>query len=239
MRKAVFLLLMAWSLASFAGLRIENVSDRSLIYSQSLIYGQRAKMAELNDHLKKATREPAFSDIVFSQCGIENAFFDRRTKNIIVCYEWLRAQKKHFSKWSPEGAEAAQMLNVLFVIFHEFGHAVIANANEPILGKEEDAADAIAATIAKKTGLAEAMVMSLSSSVMKKKAFYVSTNRDMSDAHSLTPQRLANVICWMGGNSESVMVQGIRGGHISADRANGCAFEAQETERAVDRIIRR
>src|SRR5262245_5446003 len=42
--------------------------------------------------------------------------------------------------------------NILFVMSHELGHALISEMGLPVLGKEEDAADAFATLVALKIG---------------------------------------------------------------------------------------
>src|SRR3954465_5095085 len=94
--------------------------------------------------------------------------------------------------------------NTLFVMSHEMGHGLINELNIPVLGREEDAADAFAVVTAMKLGpkfservLHEAtMGWVLSSKEDKKEknaiAYY--------DEHGLDLQRAYNVVCFMVGS---------------------------------------
>jgi hypothetical protein len=67
-----------------------------------------------------------------------------------------------------------------FILEHEFGHALIANYELPVLGKEEDAADSIATVLLLKAG----------------------EGADYADNHSLDLQRAFDILCWVAGSSE-------------------------------------
>lgn len=94
--------------------------------------------------------------------------------------------------------------NTLFVMMHELGHAVISEMRLPVLGREEDAADAFGAVIAleMKTDFSERVLIEAA------KGWFLSDRRDKKegnkmefyDAHGLDLQRAYNIVCLIVGS---------------------------------------
>jgi hypothetical protein len=95
--------------------------------------------------------------------------------------------------------------NVIFAVAHEIGHMIISQMNLPVLGREEDAADAFAVVTALKLGNA------FSDRVLTESArgWFMSEARDKKekvktvyyDEHGLDEQRAYNIVCLMVGSS--------------------------------------
>jgi hypothetical protein len=94
--------------------------------------------------------------------------------------------------------------NSLFVVAHELGHAVISEMSLPVLGREEDAADAFAAVIAiqMKAGFTDRVLTEAA------KGWFLADMRDKKeggmleyyDEHGLNLQRAYNIVCLMVGS---------------------------------------
>ncbi len=95
--------------------------------------------------------------------------------------------------------------NTRFVLYHEFGHLVIAQFGLPILGKEEDAADNIASVIL----LGERSEEYDDILIDAADGWYLSDisntadfeDADFYDSHSLDIQRSYQIVCLMAGQS--------------------------------------
>src|ERR1700742_2743065 len=93
--------------------------------------------------------------------------------------------------------------NVLFVLAHETGHALISVFELPVLGREEDAADSLATILALK------MSSSFTDRVVKNAArgWFLSDQRDKKDGspspfydeHGLDLQRAYTIVCLLVG----------------------------------------
>jgi len=93
--------------------------------------------------------------------------------------------------------------NMLFVLLHEMGHAVVAELQIPVLGKDEDAADAFAATrlIRLQNGFSEQVVAEAA------KGWFMSDRRNKKegdavpyyDEHGLDLQRAYQFVCYLVG----------------------------------------
>jgi hypothetical protein len=111
---------------------------------------------------------------------------------------------KHFSQRQVQEAAEFVAGNMLFVLLHEMGHAVITEMQLPVLGREEDAADSFAIINMLNVGnafshrvLVEAGVGLYLNDLRDKKqgiklAFY--------DEHGLNKQRAYQIVCLMVGS---------------------------------------
>jgi hypothetical protein len=104
--------------------------------------------------------------------------------------------------WSPHQLGYATGAVDAFVLVHEFGHALIANYDLPVLGKEEDAADTISTIIL----LQGSQGYKLDTSAATFWADFSGRQDPPSlaayaDSHSLDLQRADNIICDVAGSS--------------------------------------
>lgn len=94
--------------------------------------------------------------------------------------------------------------NMLFVLLHEVGHVLITELGLPVLGREEDAADAYATVtiLAMKDEFSERVLAEAA------KGWFYGDRRDRMeltpvvyyDAHSLSQQRAYQIVCYMVGS---------------------------------------
>jgi hypothetical protein len=97
--------------------------------------------------------------------------------------------------------------NVLFVLGHETAHALISEFGIPVLGREEDAADALSTLVAVKMGNAFADRVVVNAA----RGWFLSDQRDRKDGipntfydeHGMDLQRAYNIVCLLvGGEPE-------------------------------------
>jgi hypothetical protein len=94
--------------------------------------------------------------------------------------------------------------NVLFALVHEVGHMLIAEMGLPVLGREEDAADAFATL----TGLKMGDAFSDRVLIASARGWFLSDRRNQKeniktvfyDEHGLDKQRAYNIVCLMVGS---------------------------------------
>lgn len=187
---------------------------------------------DLDQALSRLKTPKPYAGLWFKECGNPNAFFDRQSRKIWICYELAHDA----AKVSGAGGAGASGF-VLFVVLHEFGHALIQSADTPPLGREEDAADQIAAVLVRKMGAAAPVVVDMMKTDWRPKWDEgIAGRAAMADEHSLTPQRRANVICWIG---EAGMIDAaVRARILTPQRAARCNSEAEQAERAVTALMR-
>ena len=113
---------------------------------------------------------------------------------------------RHYRNMSPERVERGVEFvtgNILFVISHESGHALVSELEIPVLGHEEDAVDAFATImlLRLKDGFADRVVTNAA------RGWFFGDQRDKKDGiktvyydeHGLDLQRAYDIICLMVG----------------------------------------
>lgn len=112
-------------------------------YRQSKLFDSTVE--ELNDTIAL----PDDLEIVFTECGTENAFYDSENTRVLMCYELIDFFQRQFKAAydDKETAAAAVTDSVVFIFHHELGHALVDLLELPITGKEEDAVDDLATLV--------------------------------------------------------------------------------------------
>ena len=116
--------------------------------------------------------------------------------------------------------------NVLFALVHEVGHMLIAEMGLPVLGREEDAADAFA-TI---TGLKMGDAFSTRVLIASARGWFLSDKRNQKeniqmvyyDEHGLDRQRAYNIVCLMVGSNPEKFDQLAEMTQLPPERRSTC-----------------
>jgi hypothetical protein len=197
------------------------------------------------------------------QCNEINADYNRKSDGkggwlrfIRLCYDYIDFIENQVSvphndlppklKEMPNtgltpGFTRAEVIvgGIAGVLLHETGHAVFDNLDIPRLGKEEDAADQIAAYVALQFGRTTALTMikgivNLRSHWRAVKTF---NTYQMADTHSLDVQRLVNTLCTAYGSPQRATFQTLAKAWIPASRIDNCEAEYNLTKHAFDRTL--
>lgn len=153
----------------------------------------------------------------------------------------LDAQKMRFGsdrliakKPDPAFIKAAQKKikdAIVFVFYHEAGHALVHNLNLPITGKEEDAVDQLASYIMIGKDLAgqRAATNAAAAFLSFDPGFFsLFSKSTFADEHSLAQQRFFNILCWVYGSNESRWSTLVSAGTLPSARAVRCPHEYQQ-----------
>jgi hypothetical protein len=119
--------------------------------------------------------------------------------------------------------------NMLFVLLHELGHALVAEMALPVLGREEDAADTFAITTMIRMGTA----FSHRVLVEATKGWFISDRRDRDggeklayyDAHGLDRQRAYQIVCLMVGSDSEMFKDLADETALPESRRQSCAAD--------------
>lgn len=125
-----------------------------------------------------------------------------------------------------------------FILAHEFGHALIHNFELPVLGREEDAADGIATALLLLAGegsvyAADAAEFWLNFSGRQNPPELA----EYADNHSFDRQRADNILCWIGGSSEELLVAFVENEVLPESRAVSCPGEWELLRRSVEQVM--
>ena len=186
--------------------------------------------------------------IGFDLCGHANASFDKQKGTLSICYEFidLIAKIAHDDPKvvaMPRESFAKMFDGVLGSVFlHELGHAIIAVNGVPITGREEDVADQFSTWYSlnfvdqkKVPMIFPAVWFWTRFALLQDVQSMTEAQRKnaMSDEHSLSEQRTANVACWAFGmdpqnNGTTAQLSG-----LSQHRAERCSAEYLQLEAAM------
>ena len=127
-----------------------------------------------------------------------------------------------------------------FILVHEWGHVLIDQFDIPVLGKEEDAADALATVFMSrfvKGGTEYAFDAAKFFDALSARQRNLAPS-DYWDAHSLDKQRAYSIVCWIAGSNESDFKVIQNAGILSTDRLQSCPAEYQQRVESWLKLLR-
>jgi len=132
--------------------------------------------------------------------------------------------------------------NMLFVLLHEAAHGLISDLGLPVLGREEDAADAFA-TI---TMLEMKTEFTHRTLVNAAKSWMISDRRSREnreaveyyDAHGLDLQRAYNIICLMVGSDPKRFADLANEVNLPKDRRESCVFDYSNAQWSWEQALK-
>jgi hypothetical protein len=224
-------------------IRIEYVSPVNPAHQE--IY-ERMKERHVLERFKEflsPVRLPAPLLLKFAGCdGESNAWYEPDDHAVTVCYEYI---DEVFSKAPKETTEAGVTRDDAIVgpgvevFLHEIGHALFDMLKVPILGREEDAADQIAAYSLLQLGKDEARRTVVGVAYMYGHEAQEQTPgmKQFADVHGLPGQRFYNLLCMAYGADPELFADLVEKKYLPESRAEGCADEYRQVSYAVRKLI--
>ncbi|MER2267940.1 DUF4344 domain-containing metallopeptidase [Methylobacterium oxalidis] len=174
--------------------------------------------------------------------GEPNAWYDPRTRTITICYELIASILRLAPvTTSPAGVSRQDAIRgpVLQILFHESSHALFHLLLIPILGREEDAADQVAALVLLHLTPADART------VVNGSGYFFATlgKREPTDkesfagAHGLSWQRFYNLACLAYGSNKQRYAYIVENGYLPDERARECEEEYNQVGFAFSALI--
>ena len=166
--------------------------------------------------------------------GIDGGpFYNSEDNSITLPYGFAAVVFEVLAEGNPEATEEELGERVgavnSFILEHEFGHALIANYDLPVLGKEEDAADSIATVLLLKAtegaGYAAAAAAFWADFSGRQEPPAIA---DYADNHSLDLQRAFDILCWVAGSSEQSFKEVAELEALPESRLAGCPGEFEQ-----------
>lgn len=191
-----------------------------------------------------AIRLPRPLTLLFAGCdGESNAWYEASNQTVTFCYEFVADFEKTAAGAAQYGVSRDDAIDgaVAYVLLHECGHALFDLLEVPVLGREEDAADHVAAWILLRAGKGVARRALSGAAWMYKHDASARTldESDYSDVHGLDAQRLYNVLCLAYGSDPASYAAMVEKGYLPKDRAEGCEEEYAQVTFAMKRLIAR
>jgi hypothetical protein len=176
--------------------------------------------------------------------GVSNAWYDVEEHTVSVCYEYIdEVMRNAPAKTTAAGVTKKDAIlgPTIEVFAHETAHALFDMLRVPILGREEDAADQIAAYIllnqdkdmARKTVSGVAFMYNQEAQSQMQQLEL----KKFADAHGLSAQRLYNLLCMAYGADPALFKDVVGKGYLPEKRAEGCADEYRQVEYAFNTLL--
>jgi hypothetical protein len=206
---------------------------------------ERRVLERVRDHLSRVPL-PGPLGLRISGCDGEiNAWYDPSERAVTICYEYI-AYIDEVRRHLPPRAVAlgltpkdALVGPFLEVIAHEVAHALFHLLDVPIFGREEDAADQLAAYTLLQLGEEQARLAILGTAVMyaAEARSEAPKLRDFAAVHSTPAQRLFNLLCLAYGADPKAFAGLREMDLLPRERAGGCEEEYRQVDHAVRKLI--
>lgn len=132
--------------------------------------------------------------------------------------------------------------NVLFVLGHETAHALISVFEIPVIGREEDAADALSTIVALKMGneFADRVVINAA------RGWFLSDQRDKKqgisnafyDEHGLDLQRAYHIVCLLVGGAPEKFTDLAQEVKLPKERQDTCRFDFSNASWSWEEVLK-
>ena len=242
-------LVCAMSMTAFAASKPDRVSVRYVAPKNPVhqkIYvdlKQRGALEKLQEFLSPI-RLPEKLRISLAGCdGEADAFYEDAA--ITICYEYINELWENMPEETTPGGTAPidTVIGPLFeVSLHEVGHALFEMLELPVLGREEDAADQVAAYIMLQFGEVEARRLILGTAhaykIDEERSAPCRPLEDYANEHGTPAQRAYNLLCIAYGADTKLFADIVSKGYLPKARAEFCEEEYEQVQDAFEILIR-
>jgi len=175
--------------------------------------------------------------------GQSSAWYDPSTHAVTMCYEFLADLDRNAPReTTPAGVTPQDAITgrVVEVFLHEIAHGLFDLLKIPVLGREEDAADQVAAYVLVSLGEQHARSTVVGAAYM----YHYDAQRlelkpeHFADVHSFEAQRFYNVLCIAYGSNPKLFADVIDKDYLPQDRAEGCEEEFKQVRYAIRTLFR-
>ena len=214
-------------------------SEHARVYEEL----KRLRVLEKMQEFLSPFRLPRTLTIRLAGCdGEADAFYGY--DEITICYEYVDELWKNMPAETTPGG-VAPMDTVYGPLFdttlHEFAHALFDILNLPVLGREEDAADQVAAYIYLQLGPAESRRLitgtAYAYAAEALKGEMPSSLEEFSGEHGTPAQRAYNVMCMAYGANRKLFGDFAEKGYLPGERAEFCHEEYEQIQHAFRVLV--
>ena len=204
---------------------------------------QGAQVLESLRSVLSFVRLPRTVRLVLVDCdGDANAYYDPDELTVSVCYEYVRELRKLADNpGRPAGisAETAVRSKLLEIFLHESAHALYDQLRIPIIGRQEEAADVLAAVVIlhMRSRSARETVQAITWMYEQEAREERVGRRKLADVHLLAEQRYYNWMCLAYGARPALFADLVRDKVLTVERAETCQDEYRRAAYAVTKLM--
>src|SRR5688572_19258897 len=200
---------------------------------------KRRVLEDLRDFLSPL-KLPKPLTIKTEGCGVVNAYYSSGT--VTICYEyvaWLHQIAQQVTLSNEISLEDAVVGPFVDVLLHEVAHAIFDLLKIPLFGREEDAADQLAAFILLQFGndVARRTIVGAALLFRQMSIDQVPGTADYASVHGLPAQRFINVLCIAYGAQPQLFADYVKQGFLPVTRIGYCRWEYQQILNAFRTLI--
>jgi hypothetical protein len=202
---------------------------------------ERKVLETLRDYLSPL-RLPRQLSIKLDGCaGVANAWYDPERSEVVVCYEYIEDVVRGApADNTPEGIDRADAIvgPTSEVFLHEIAHAIFDLLKIPVFGREEDAADQVAAYALLQLGADEARraIVGVAYMLAREATTQAPRHEHFARSHGLPAQRFYNLVC-MAYGAHPQLFEDIAKATLPPSRAELCQEEYEQVKFAFGRLI--
>jgi len=224
---------------------IEYVRPKNPAHQQIYQRLKEYKALERLQVLLSPFRLPRTLKVSLAGCdGEADAFYEDAA--ITICYEYLAdLRSKMPAKTTPAGIEPIDTIvgPLIDTSLHEAGHALFDMLQLPVFGREEDAADQLAAYIYLQFGktIAPRLIMGTAYAYLSEAKENATAPRSLtafSDEHGTPAQRMYNVLCIAYGSDSKLFGNVVTKKYLPEERAEQCEDEYDQVANAFEDLVR-
>lgn len=211
----------------------ETHTEISQIIQESQFYD------ELVDWLNETYALPEDILISFEECGESNAFYDPSEIKISMCYELIHQYATIFGEEANSDEEYADEIIYAgyFTFLHELGHALIDQYELPVVGREEDAVDSLAAVLLVDWEEEDAAIAGIDQFSVDAEEEEELEEIPYWDEHSLSLQRYYNIACLLYGSDPEEYEDWVGEDDLPEDRAEMCEEEYEQAATSWEALL--
>jgi hypothetical protein len=178
--------------------------------------------------------------IKIESCGVVNAYYSSGA--VTICYEyiaWIHQVAQQVTLSNEISLEDAVVGPFVDVLLHEVAHAIFDLLKIPLFGREEDAADQLAAFILLQFGpdVARRTIVGAALLFRQMSIEQVPGTADYASVHGLPAQRFINVLCIAYGAHPDLFADFVKQGFLPVTRIGYCRWEYQQILHAFRTLI--
>ena len=247
---AVLLVAAAWAPPAAAQAPAESKGGQiRIVYGEPknpdhrLIYERLQKRRVLEDFqdFLSPLKLPQPLTIKTEACnGVVNAYYSNGA--VTICYEyiaWIHQVARKVTLSNEISLEDAVVGPFVDVLLHETAHAIFDLLKIPLFGREEDAADQLAAFILLQFGndVARRTIVGAALLFRQMAVDQQPGTADYAAVHGLPAQRFINVLCIAYGAQPKLFADYVKQGFLPAFRVGYCRWEYQQIAHAFRTLI--
>lgn len=228
--------------ATATGGQVRIVYGEPKTPEQKIIYERLQKrrvLEDLQDFLSPL-KLPKPLTIKTEACGVVNAYYSSGA--VTICYEyisWIHQIARKVTLSNEISLEDAVVGPFVDVLLHEVSHAIFDLLQIPLFGREEDAADQLAAFILLQFGNDVAR-RTITGAALLFRQMAVDTQPGTADyaaVHGLPAQRFINVLCIAYGAQPQLFADYVKQGFLPVFRVGYCRWEYRQIAHAFKTLI--